>query len=221
MYRRKIQLVAGMTYSISLPKEWVQKNNLKEKQELLLYEKDDRSLVVTKDLHKEGQGNNIYINADEYGEIIDVALFKLYYLGFETIDIVSKKEISKEVKSKIRNARQYMSGAEITYADPSKMTIKVFLDRAKFDFVQLLYRVSLILDQSMTCLQNEISLEEMDVNEKEIDRLYHLMNKILSISLMDSTVLQTAKVKNVHLIPSYILIAKKLENMADEFFEVA
>ena len=30
MHRRKIQLIAGTTYSISLPKEWVKKNHLKE-----------------------------------------------------------------------------------------------------------------------------------------------------------------------------------------------
>ena len=32
MQRRKIQLIAGTTYSVSLPKDWIRKNNLKENQ---------------------------------------------------------------------------------------------------------------------------------------------------------------------------------------------
>jgi len=47
MHRRKIQLIAGTTYSVSLPKEWVRKNNLKEKNEILFYEKNDRTLVIS------------------------------------------------------------------------------------------------------------------------------------------------------------------------------
>ena len=34
MYRRRLQLIAGATYTVSLPKEWVLKNNLKEKCEV-------------------------------------------------------------------------------------------------------------------------------------------------------------------------------------------
>lgn len=221
MHRRKIQLVAGTTYSLSLPKEWVRKNHLKEKQELLLYERDDRSLIITKETNQQVAPTQISLNVDQYHGIVDLILFKLYYLGFETIELFSQKNLPQEVKSQIRSARHYMSGAEITYADTHKMIVKILLDKSKINFIQILYRLSLVLEQSLENLQAEMDLNEIDLNEKEIDRLYHLSNKILFLSLTNSTLLQTSGIKHVYVIPNYILITKKLENIADELSSMA
>ena len=50
MERRKIQLIAGSTYTVSLPKSWVIKNNLKEKSQISITENNDRTLVLSSDL---------------------------------------------------------------------------------------------------------------------------------------------------------------------------
>ena len=66
MPTRKIQLIAGTTYSLSLPKDWVLKNNLKEKQEIQIYENNDRSLIISpKNLEKK-KLNQMSIEIDKY-----------------------------------------------------------------------------------------------------------------------------------------------------------
>src|SRR3989338_3917742 len=96
-YRRKIQLIAGTTYSLSLPKEWVKKNKLKEKNEVVVIEKNDRTLVVSPDSIEEKELNDISLNIDNYTDNIDQILFALYYLGIENINFFSKKELIKDV----------------------------------------------------------------------------------------------------------------------------
>lgn len=221
MHKRKIQLIAGATYSVSLPKEWVKKNNLREKEEILLYEKNDRTLVISPYSIKENRPNEISLNVEEYAQTIDQILFAIYYLGIENITLFSKKELSKEVKAKIRKTLSNMSGTEIIQEDQQRMIIKVLIDKSKLDIFQIIYRIGLILDLSLSNIMGQFNLSEIKMNETEIDRLYHLIAKIVSLSLIDSNILHSSNIKNVSLIPSYFLIGKRLENIADNIHNLS
>src|SRR3989338_4436309 len=94
MHKRKIQLIAGSTYSISLPKEWILKNKLKEKDELNILEKDNGNLIISSNTN-ERTIDSIKLNIEDYKNI-DRILYSCYYLGIETIDINSKKGFFKE-----------------------------------------------------------------------------------------------------------------------------
>ncbi|MBL7055523.1 phosphate uptake regulator PhoU [Candidatus Woesearchaeota archaeon] len=215
MQRRKIQLVAGTTYTVSLPKEWVKKNGLKEKDEVLIQERNNQTLTISSSVLKDSQLKEISLNIDEHSDNIDQVLFSIYYLGIENITLFSKKELSKETRSQIRKTLTYMSGTEIGYEDTSRITIRVLLDKSKISINQILYRINLILDLSLSNLTDNFDIEEIRMNENEIDRLYHLCTKIVSLSLRDSNVLNSSEIRNVSLIPSYFLISKRLENIAD------
>ena len=215
MHRRKIQLIAGTTYSVSLPKEWIRKNNLKEKNEILLYEKNDRTLVISPYAIEGKKLNEISLDIDKYISAIDQILFAVYYLGIENISLFSKKELTKDVKSRIRKTITYMSGTEINYEDKQKITIKVLLDKSKVEIFQVLYRINLIIESSILNILEQLNINEIRINENEIDRLYHLITKIISLSIIDSNILNSSKIKNVSLIPAYFLISKRLENIGD------
>lgn len=221
MHRRSIQLIAGTTYAVSLPKTWVKQRHLKEKNELLLYEKEDGTLVVSPLALQERIVRNITLSVDTYTNTIDQIMFALYYLGIEELTLVSKKEISKEVRSRIRKTLSHMSGTEITYEDKQKITLKVFLDRSKIDIHQILYRISLIIDLSITNILEQFAVEEIRINEQEIDRLYHLIAKIVYLSLIDSAVLASSTIHNTACIPSYFLMSKRLENIGDDINNLA
>jgi len=214
MHRRKLQLIGGTSYSVTLPKAWVGKHKLKEQSEVLLLERNDGSLTCTAQQLQERKLSEIRLDADEYRSTIDQVLFAAYYLGIETITVYSKKELSSDARGRVKLTLSHMSGTEISYEDRQKITIKVLLDKTKIDALQILYRISLIIDLSITDLL-EGRWKEVDINEQEIDRLYHLMAKIVSLALLDSNILLSSGIGNVSLIPSFFLISKKLENIAD------
>lgn len=215
MHRRKIQLIAGTTYTISLPKEWIRKNNLKEKNEILLHEKNDRTLVISPHSIEGKKLNKISLNIDENVSNIDQILFAVYYLGFEDINLFSKKELKKDVKARVKKTLTHMSGTEISYEDKQKITIKVLLDKSKVDITQVFYRIILIIESSISNILEQLDINEIKINENEIDRLYHLITKMISLSLIDSNILYSSKIRNVSLIPAYFLISKRLENIGD------
>src|SRR3989344_1087157 len=215
MHRRKIQLIAGTTYSVSLPKEWIRKNNLKEKNEILFYEKNDRTLVISPHTIEEKKLNEISLDIDKYASNIDQVLFGVYYLGIENISLFSKKELTKDVKTRIRKTITHMSGTEISYEDKQKIIIKVLLDKSKVDVFQVLYRINLIIESSISNILEQLNINEIKINENEIDRLYPLIAKIVLLSLVNTNILYSSKIKNVSLIPDYFLISKRLENIGD------
>lgn len=221
MAKRKIQLIAGSTYTISLPKEWVKKNNLKEKDEIEIYQKENNDLIISSKSEKTKHNGEITIDIDDYLEDIDSIIFALYYRGFEKINIHSKTELKKYLRSRIRKAITHMSGTEIIYEDDKKITLRVLLDKSKIDIRQIIYRILLILESSIEDMTNHLDISEIRVNENEIDRLFHLANKIITLSLKDSNILESSNIKNISIIPSCLLMSKKLENIGDSIIRLA
>lgn len=221
IHKRKIQLIAGSTYSVTLPKDWIRKNNLKEKKELTLFEKSDRTLLLSADSAAEHKLSDITLNCEDYAHNIDQVMLSAYYIGVENIHIKAKDEIPKDIKSKIRSIITNMSGTEITHEEKNSIEIKVFLDKSKVDVMQVLFRVGLILDSSLSVLLDKPSLKEIELNEDEIDRLYHLITRVISLSLIDSNILRSSKIENVSSIPSLFLISKRLENFGDHLNTIA
>ena len=215
MERRKIQLIANSTYTLSLPKYWIKENNLKEKDEIMIYEQNNKSLVLSPDNIKEKDINEISLKVDEYPENIDRILFSIYYLGIENITLYSDKKMTKEMKAEIRKALSNMSGTEINYEDEKKIIIKGLLDKSRIDIHQIIYRITMIIDLSIQNIFEGPELKEIRLNEDEIDRLYHLATKVISMSLINSETLNSSKIKNTSFVPSYFLICKKLESLAD------
>jgi len=215
MERRKIQLIANSTYTLSLPKHWIKDNNLKEKDEILIHKQNDKTLLLSPDGIRGKEINEISLDVSKYPENLDRILFSIYYLGIENITLYSKEPMTKDMKAKIRKALSNMSGTEINYEDEKKIIIKGLLDKTKIDIHQIVYRISMIIDLSIQNIFDGPDLKEIRVNENEIDRLYHLATKIISMSLINSDTLHSSKIKNTSYVPSYFLMCKKLESLAD------
>lgn len=221
MERRKIQLIAGTSYSVTLPKDWIKRNNLRKKNEVLIYEKNDGSLTISPTLVEGRTLTDFSLNVDDIRTGMDQLLFITYYLGFENITLYSKKGLTKDIRAIIRNATTYMVGTEITYEDENKIIIKVLLDKSKINIVQVLYRISLIIDASIVGILEGINTKEMELNETEVDRLYHLTAKIIKSSLNDLNILNSSGIKNISFVPSYLRISKRLENIQDRLYQLS
>ncbi len=220
MYNRKIQLIAGTTYSVSLPKDWVRKNGLKEKDRVSLLE-SSKGLLVSPHAATAESLDSLSLKAEDYPGNIGQVLFAVYYLGVGSITVFSEKELGKDIKKDIRRTVSYMSGAEISHEDSKKIIVSVLLDPSKLNITQLLYRVGIIIDASLVSLMKRPDMEEIAMNEDEVDRLYHLTAKLISQSLVDSGILQSSGIGNISLVPSFFLIAKKLENITDNIHDLA
>lgn len=225
MHLRKLQLIAGSTYTVSLPKDWVERNQLKAKSDIALEEMGDNSLriIPSTNISVKGSSDIISLDVESYGDKINQVLFATYYLGAERIRVYSEKGIDIHTRNNIKNIVNYLSGTEIMYEDMNTIKIKILLDKSKLDIAQILFRVGLIIGISINSIieEEEINFFEIQRNEDEIDRLYHLLAKMVYLPLVDSSALDSSGLSNnVYVLP-YFLVCKRLENIADSIYEVA
>ena len=216
MIQRKIQLIAGTTYTISLPKDWIRKYNLKEQSILSIKEIGDGSLALFPSTNvKEKNKEKITLNIDDYGANIGQVIFGAYYLGFENITVFSNNDINDELRGLIKKVIVYMSGTEIILEDLKQIKIKVLLDRSKINVNQLFLRINIILNATIHHLRDKIKMKDISRNEEEVDRLYHLISKMILLSSVNSEILITSEINNIFYILPYFLISKRLENIGD------
>ncbi|NOZ81302.1 MAG: hypothetical protein GXP63_06550 [DPANN group archaeon] len=221
MHRRKIQLIAGSTYSVSLPKRWVFSQKLEKGKEVLIDEQRDGSLRLFVGQEPQVTPEEITLDIETHRESIDQVLFAIYYVGIRTIHIKHRERIPAEIKQRIRETLRHMSGTEISYEDERSLTITSLLDLSKSDLPQVLFRISLVINLSFTALLEGTDLSEIKTNEREVDRLFHLAMKLISLALLEPSMLASSKIGRNHDAPSYVLIAKKLENVHDLIEDLA
>ncbi|MCX8178834.1 MAG: AbrB/MazE/SpoVT family DNA-binding domain-containing protein [Candidatus Aenigmarchaeota archaeon] len=220
MSKRKIQLVGGSSFSISLPKEWIRQNNLKPKDEVSIELTSDKKLIISANPKEKTKFDEVLIDAEKNLHI-DQLIFANYYLGVNTIKIFSKNKIKSDVKTSIMKAVNELTGMEIIYEDEKNVMIKMLLDKTKININQIIYRILIIINQSIENINENFDINEIKINENAVDKLYHMANSILNCSLFDSEILDNSNIKNVFLIPQYIFILKKLESIHDNIMKIS
>ncbi len=211
MARRKVQLIAGKTFAVSLPKTWALRQGLRQSDELSVTEQDDGSLLLSMEGWTAATPTAFTVPTDRYN--VEHVLLTLYYLGAQTITLRTSDN-SREFRARVRRTVAKLSGMELEYEDPHELRVVVLLEEQRVDLHHLLYRLGLLIEQSFTLLA-DANRAELALNEEEADRLYHLAIRVLSRSLERSSILASSGVSQLFAIPYYFLIAKKLEGLMD------
>ena len=219
-YKRKLQLVAGSTYSLSLPKEWIKDLGLKPQQELILNEDDNRNLTIFPGDFVSSDSSSVDVYVENYMDKIEQVICSLYYHGFENINLKSKGDFSLNVKRRIREALLDLSGTEIIHESKKEISVKVMFNEMNIDLFQIFYRINLIIESSIENIVGNFNWNEIKMNEDEIDRLYNLSVKVITSSIGNRNILLSSGINDLKIIPSLFLISKRLENLADNLKKI-
>ncbi len=221
MHTRRIQLIAGTTYSVSLPKAWVKENGLSRKSEIQITKTAESNLLISTKSAQKSDPKSIELPIEDYGDNIESVIMACYYKGYENIRIISKKSDSLGTQGMtIKRMINYMSGTEISHESNNLIEIRNLLDKTKVDVRQSLYRMAFIIRSSFEMLRENDHTEQLEDNEIEIDRLNHLITKICSISMYDMKVLTTSRINSIESIPSFLIVAKRLEKIGDSIMNM-
>ena len=221
MHTRRIQPIAGTTYSVSLPKAWVKENGLSQKSEVQMTKTADSNLLISAKSTQKSDPKSIELSIEEYGDEIESVIMACYYKGYESIRIISNRIGTLGAQAgKIRRMINYMSGTEISHERKDLIEIRNLLDKTKVNVRQSLYRMAFIIRSSFGMLHEKEQADRLEDNEIEIDRLNHLITKICSISMYDMKVLATSRINSIDSIPSFLIVAKKLEKIGDSIMNM-
>lgn len=176
---RKLQLIGGSSFMVSLPKDWVKENKLKQGDEIVL---EIENKVIT--LYPKGFKENIRVSKAEISELkrydekfLRRFIYALYIQGVDEITITDKN-LNPRLISKISEVVKSLIGMEII--DASDKVVLKCLTVTDFDVYGVVKRMTQIVLTMMETLVEAIrkrdfaAMNELKNLEDDTDRLYLL-----------------------------------------------
>jgi len=221
--RRTVQFTGGSSYTVTLPKEWVERMGLKKGSVVILKTLEDGSLVISPESSIRIGESQVEINLDEnVGQLIVGA----YLYGYSLIRVKSAYEINDAQLGEIKRVVRGLVGAEIVDETPYKVEIQVILDEKQVAPEKILRRqhnlvMGMVENAVESFIKKNSSLAKLVIQrDEEVDRLYFTLVRIIR-----SAVIDPALAKQLNTTPLMLLdlrvAAKFLEDAGDQAAEIA
>jgi len=221
---RRLQKI-GSSILVSLPKEWVDANNLdKSSQVEIETGPDSLSISANKETRPTKELVISYPLSEEENIVANIT--GAYLLGFDIIQINSKSIIPGEDREKIRNSMRGLVGMEIIEEDASKINMQFLLDTVTLSPEKILKRMSSISlgmfeDVSNGLISDDKSnLQTLSKRDVEVNRQYFLLVRLIRSTLVDKRLANVFNLENIDIL-DYRVAANLLENAGDTIVELA
>jgi phosphate uptake regulator len=229
MEARKVQKVGYSTLIVSLPKNWVEEVGLKQGDIVSFRRESDGGITIYPGLTHERDNYRFIVNADlcDSPNLLTRIVTANYLTGHDTIQITSKKELSKQHLEEIRAVSRRLTGLGIVEQSLKSVTLQSFVDPTKFPIYGLMRRLEIILSSMIetgvkAVVEGRPALAEEVVHmEEEADRIYWMIIRQLLLAVLDRRVAKEVGIEGPMHVVGNRIIAKSLEQMADLAAHVA
>ncbi len=228
---RKVQVIGGTTFVVSLPKKWVRRVGLKPGGELILIPKGNSGLLMKlkEDVEKILSSTiNIDVNSRDKEEILRLIIAS-YLAGYQNIRITSNVQIDPDIDSFIRNNSWKFMGLEISEDSGKELVLTTLFNSSALTvqkgLTKILRTVSTMHRNAIKAFVNaDVKLAEETIKfDDEVDRLNlfiirqltlfqgNLMTSDVGIDMLEESLIYRSIVKDLERIGDYAVeIAKKV-----------
>lgn len=219
---RKLQLIGGSSYMVSLPKNWVKDNELKQGDDIFLQVEDSVITLYPKSFREFSRVTSVHIEKlfrlDE--KFVRRFIYALYLQGIDEI-VISDDRINARMVSKIGEIVKDLIGMEIIDATEGKVVLKC-LTSTDFDVYGVVRRMSQIIQSMIETIIEAIEkgdrevLKDIENLEKDSDRLYLLAVRQEHRLVREFS--SPSKWNELRLILGIRTVAKLIEEIADSLY---
>ena len=231
--QRKLQVTGGSTYILSLPKEWVTRNQLSKGSLMVLCEEDDGSLSITSSRLERKEKNDeafIRVLSNDNPEAVMRKAISAYLVGYNMLHLRAQGQQSLAVG--LRNylksfARNYLVGAEIVIDSPTDLTLQILLNYSELGVQSALRRMSIIAAsmhrEAVGCLESlDYSAAKAVVEtDREVNRFSLYIVRLLKLAVSNVRIVREIGLDNPRDCLGYRLIVKSVERTADHATKIA
>ena len=224
---RKVQLTGGVTYTLSLPKPWIEQMDLSPRDSIRVDWRPSGALRLTPLEMLANQEKIITIKADDIPEeSIHDHLMGAYLSGADSIRIIHSKTGNRLLRKQIRRFLRNTRGFETMDESDGRIELKCLISAAEMPLNASINRMYSLLTSltkdiiSVATGQEEGSLTDIDEREAEVDALLYLVERQLSIALDSHLVASALKLTRNQAV-EYSNLARSLERMMDHAYQMA
>jgi phosphate uptake regulator len=112
---RRLQQIKGGSFTLSLPKEWVEKRRLMRGEEIAVFEEEDGSLRLCPIRMERKEHAEVALALEDFPEVraLEYCIGTYYIQGSDKINVTSKKMIPADVKKRLKLLRMDLPGVEV------------------------------------------------------------------------------------------------------------
>ena len=227
MEQRKIMSLGRSSLVISLPKYWVQLNELKPGDVVSLAIHRDRSLVVFPGAKKEGEVEKITLHVEESDGILQVirSIIACYLNGYSDIRLVSNKFFRATQQKAIRDSvkKLYM---RIMEADAKQIRITTLVDESKASIetgIKRMYALSssMCRDILSALKNNDVELAKAVYTlDDEVDNFSFLLLRLVRKAATNPTLANQLNLDALDCLDFQTFI-HRIEQIADQAASIA
>ena len=221
---RRLQRI-GSSLLVSLPKEWIDANNLEKSSQVEIETGHDTiSISANKETRPTKELKISYPLPKEENIVADIT--GAYLLGYDIIQINSKTTMPGEDREKIRNSMRRLVGMEIIEEDASHINMQFLLDATTLNPEKILKRMSSLAlgmydDVSNgLILDDKSNLQTLSNRDVEVNRQYFLLVRLIRSTLVDRRLANVFNLENIDVL-DYRVAANLLENAGDSIVEIS
>jgi phosphate uptake regulator len=230
---RKLQFTGGSTYIISLPKRWIDQNQLKKGSVIKLREEEGGLLsIIPTDtaMQQERDETSIKVNPKDSPELVIRKTVSTYLVGYNIIHIkgAGQTQLSTRQRHEIKTfSRNMLVGTEIVTDTPQELTLQVLLSYPELSVQSALRRMSIITASmqkdaitALKGLDNQHAKEVM-ITDNEVDRFNLYIVRQLKTAIQNPRIIKEIGLKNARDCLGYRLVTKSVERTADHAASIA
>ena len=226
---RKLQTTGGSTYTVSLPKQWVEEIGLKTGDDVAIEDRGSSLLLSPPNLRKKNATEAlIEVEPDESGDSMKRKILSLYLAGFNKITIRAANRLQSKHRSAIKElARNKLVGTEIiseSIEEISLQTLLSYSDLSVKDSLNRMYRVTTSMQENAIAALEETDKElAEDVIEldEEVDRFQMYLIRAVKASIDNPSLLPEMGLESEKEGLSYRLVSRNVERAADHAAHIA
>lgn len=210
---------------VSLPKEWIDANNLNKSNQVEIETNQNNLSIRTQQNKKPSKEVEISYPLSE-GEGIVPTITGAYLLGFDIIRIVGRSSISINDRESVRGSMRKLVGLEIIDEDATNISIQFLLNETSINPQNILKRMSSItlgmFNDVVLSIKNgdKTNLETIANRDAEINRQYFLLVRLIRSTIMDTRLANIFNLENIDVL-DYRIAANTVEIAGDTVVELS
>jgi phosphate uptake regulator len=227
-YARRLQQI-GSSILVSLPSQWIKRNNLKKGSIVPVDINRDNSIsIFPSENDMENKIKELTIPYSPVSmDILVNEVYGAYLLGYDMIRIKANSQISFEDADTIKKAMHKLVGLEIVDEDGFHISGQFLLDADTLDAEKILRRMNAIVAGMYRDMLEAIKLKEsrsirkvISGRDDEVDRQYFLLVRLIRSAMMDQRLADKLNLSNIDIL-DYRIAANLLESAGDYIVDLA
>ncbi len=225
---RKLQKIKGGSFTLSIPKRWVDKMELKSGEQMVVSE-ENGSLSIYPMASFSERPLEVTLALEEFPDLkaLEYNIATYYIQGATRIDIVSGQTIPAEQKRRLKLLRLAMPGVEASEEGANRISFQVLIDPAAFQLQSLLKKTS---DFSLHLQEDAVrSMVDWDIplarevieRSGEAQRHYRLTIRQVALASTNKTIAKAIEVANCQECVTFALMARDLSRLVYHCSQIA